>query len=177
MSKTARLVLLCAGNHETRAFLFQTCVQEQMIYMWNVLTAIFFTQVLMVIGYCAALACLPRTSGGPALCASASRSRTSPSRTFTLITTSCTEPLSRCTSGSASLLTPLRTFFFALGGVCPGAQQALHLNLDPDPNDFAPDSACIVVPFTRFAVLNISVVGRSPESWGNPGIMPRPLTC
>ena len=33
--------------------------QEQMIYMWNVLTAIFFTQVLMVIGYCAALACFP----------------------------------------------------------------------------------------------------------------------
>eukprot|EP00439_Symbiodinium_sp_Y106_P020824 s480_g2.t1 len=35
-----------------------TC-QEQMIYMWNVLTAIFCTQVLMVIGYCAALATFP----------------------------------------------------------------------------------------------------------------------
>ncbi|CAE6970996.1 gcvP [Symbiodinium sp. CCMP2456] len=34
-------------------------IKEQMIYMWNVLTAIFFTQVLMVIGYCAALACFP----------------------------------------------------------------------------------------------------------------------
>ncbi|CAE7576445.1 unnamed protein product, partial [Symbiodinium microadriaticum] len=32
---------------------------EQMIYMWNVLTAIFCTQVLMVIGYCAALATFP----------------------------------------------------------------------------------------------------------------------
>ena len=39
--------------------LFQHFAQEQMIYMWNVLTAIFFTQVLMVIGYCAALACFP----------------------------------------------------------------------------------------------------------------------
>ncbi|CAE7833442.1 unnamed protein product [Symbiodinium sp. CCMP2592] len=28
-------------------------------FEWNVLTAIFFTQVLMVIGYCAALACFP----------------------------------------------------------------------------------------------------------------------
>ena len=39
--------------------LFQHFAQEQMIYMWNVLTAIFFTPVLMVIGYCAALACFP----------------------------------------------------------------------------------------------------------------------
>ncbi|OLQ10423.1 Copia protein [Symbiodinium microadriaticum] len=43
------------------AFLFTKITPdwEQMIYMWNVLTAIFFTQVLMVIGYCAALACFP----------------------------------------------------------------------------------------------------------------------
>ena len=30
-----------------------------MIYMWNILTAIFFGQLLMVVGYCAALAVLP----------------------------------------------------------------------------------------------------------------------
>ncbi|CAE7353188.1 GIP, partial [Symbiodinium sp. KB8] len=41
------------------AFLFTKITPEQMIYMWNVLTAIFFTQVLMVIGYCAALATFP----------------------------------------------------------------------------------------------------------------------
>eukprot|EP00439_Symbiodinium_sp_Y106_P028854 s1635_g3.t1 len=41
------------------AFLFTKITPEQMIYMWNVLTAIFFTQVLMVIGYCGALACFP----------------------------------------------------------------------------------------------------------------------
>ncbi|CAE7797424.1 AMT1-1 [Symbiodinium sp. CCMP2592] len=41
------------------AFLFTKITPEQMIYMWNVLTAIFFTQVMMVIGYCAALACFP----------------------------------------------------------------------------------------------------------------------
>ena len=41
------------------AFLFTKITPEQMIYMWNVLTAIFVTQVLMVIGYCAALATFP----------------------------------------------------------------------------------------------------------------------
>ena len=42
------------------AFLFTKITPEQMIYMWNVLTAIFVTQVLMVIGYCAALATFPQ---------------------------------------------------------------------------------------------------------------------
>eukprot|EP00438_Fugacium_kawagutii_P028776 Skav233329 [mRNA] locus=scaffold2479:20908:26487:- [translate_table: standard] len=42
------------------AFLFTKITPEQMIYMkWNVLTAIFVTQVLMIIGYCAALATFP----------------------------------------------------------------------------------------------------------------------
>ncbi|CAE7531174.1 AMT1-1 [Symbiodinium sp. CCMP2592] len=41
------------------AFLFTKITPEQMIYMWNVLTAIFVSQVLMVIGYCVALACFP----------------------------------------------------------------------------------------------------------------------
>ena len=41
------------------AFLFTKITPEQMIYMWNVLTAIFVTQVLMVIGYCTALATFP----------------------------------------------------------------------------------------------------------------------
>ena len=41
------------------AFLFTKITPEQMIYMWNVLTAIFVTQVLMVIGYSAALATFP----------------------------------------------------------------------------------------------------------------------
>ncbi|CAK8985974.1 unnamed protein product [Durusdinium trenchii] len=41
------------------AFLFTKITPEQMMYMWNVLTAIFIGQVLMVIAYCGALATLP----------------------------------------------------------------------------------------------------------------------
>eukprot|EP00913_Durusdinium_trenchii_P027589 g25877.t1 len=41
------------------AFLFTKITPEQMMYMWNVLTAIFVGQVLMVIAYCGALATLP----------------------------------------------------------------------------------------------------------------------
>ncbi|CAE7244169.1 AMT1-1 [Symbiodinium pilosum] len=42
------------------AFLFTKITPEQMIYMqWNVLTAIFVSQVFMVVAYCGALACFP----------------------------------------------------------------------------------------------------------------------
>ncbi|CAE8634084.1 unnamed protein product [Polarella glacialis] len=41
------------------AFLFTKITPEQMIYMWNVLTLIFVTQCLMVIGYAAALSFFP----------------------------------------------------------------------------------------------------------------------
>mmetsp|Transcript_59862 Transcript_59862/g.96920 ORF Transcript_59862/g.96920 Transcript_59862/m.96920 type:complete len:457 (+) Transcript_59862:162-1532(+) len=41
------------------AFLFTKITPEQMIYMWNVLTLIFVTQCLMVIGYAAALRFFP----------------------------------------------------------------------------------------------------------------------
>merc|ERR1719410_1487856 len=37
-------------------FLFTKISPEQMMYMWNILTLIFVTQCLMVIGYCVALA-------------------------------------------------------------------------------------------------------------------------
>ncbi|CAK9017674.1 unnamed protein product [Durusdinium trenchii] len=41
------------------AFLFTKITPEQMMYMWNVLTAIFVAQVLMVVAYCGALATFP----------------------------------------------------------------------------------------------------------------------
>jgi len=41
------------------AFLFTKITPEQIMYMWNVLTLIFVTQCLMVLGYCAALAFFP----------------------------------------------------------------------------------------------------------------------
>jgi len=41
------------------AFLFTKITPEQMMYMWHVLTLIFVLQWLMILGYCAALACFP----------------------------------------------------------------------------------------------------------------------
>eukprot|EP00971_Amphidinium_carterae_P288320 5723975-Amphidinium_carterae.1 len=41
------------------AFLFTKITPEQMMYMWNILTLIFVTQCMMIIAYCAALACFP----------------------------------------------------------------------------------------------------------------------
>jgi len=41
------------------AFLFTKITPEQMVYMWNVLTAIFTVQCLMIVSYCLALASFP----------------------------------------------------------------------------------------------------------------------
>ena len=41
------------------AFLFTKITPEQMVYMWNVLTAIFTVQCLMIVSYCVALASFP----------------------------------------------------------------------------------------------------------------------
>lgn len=41
------------------AFLFTKITPEQMVYMWNVLTAIFVLQCVMILSYCASLATFP----------------------------------------------------------------------------------------------------------------------
>eukprot|EP00438_Fugacium_kawagutii_P026694 Skav219952 [mRNA] locus=scaffold2879:169258:201031:+ [translate_table: standard] len=46
-------------RRQNLAFLFTKITPEQMVYMWNVLTAIFTLQCLMIVSYCIALATFP----------------------------------------------------------------------------------------------------------------------
>ena len=65
VSPTKSLAFPCLLNpvsfvaRQNLAFLFTKITPEQMVYMWNVLTAIFTVQCLMIVSYCLALASFP----------------------------------------------------------------------------------------------------------------------
>ncbi|CAJ1364776.1 unnamed protein product [Effrenium voratum] len=100
------------------AFLFTKITPEQMMYfgwhMWNVLTAIFVSQVLMVCAYCAALATFPEHWWTCTLCFGIPFSYIAIQNIY--IDHDVMHGF-RCTSGRNSSPTPLRISFPALGGV------------------------------------------------------------